>query len=327
MEITEVHCSSPIFNDAEETSQEDNESLVSLQIQNIKCQTGHAMIKSSLPNCVCDKCRTSNLDEHWRCEDCDEDICFVCAEKDPGCFEKTANSKIGRALMDSHAVRFVKRIIPLLLALWVKADMILDVRQSIAYYRHSFSDGAYAKWAKEYQNETNSTYLQSVSTIYFVTASIIWVASPLLISIFSLMMVKHPLPCTTMLLDEFLNHHIGIECFEGEWYSIALGIVLIPFDILGACIFIYVLIPYASLKRGIKFAWTGKDYDENDVIGGGIQHGMLPFLKSFEFLGEALPQLLLAIIFTANNYPYLARSQTYFKIYKVFNLHLYCRTT
>ena len=90
-----------------------------------------------------------------------------------------------------------------------------------------------------------------------------------------------------------------------------------PFDMLGSCIFIYVLIPYAALKRGIKIAWTGEDYDGSGILAGIFRNSELPFLKAFEFLGEALPQLVLAIIFTANNYPYLSESQTYFGVSEV----------
>ena len=184
MELNEVNASSPISNNAKELSQGPNESLLYLQNQNIKCKEAHAMNKSSRPNCVCDKCRTSNLDDHWRCEDCDEDVCCDCADKGPGFSEKIASSKIGRVFMDNCVVRFFKRMIPLLLALWINVDMILDVRQNITYYRHSFSDAEYAKWALQYQNETNSTYLQSVSKTYFITASVIWIPTPLLLSTF-----------------------------------------------------------------------------------------------------------------------------------------------
>ena len=40
----------------------------------------------------------------------------------------------------------------------------------------------------------------------------------------------------------------------------------------------------------------------------------LVFLKLFEILGEALPQLILNIVFISNNYPYLIENDIYFGI-------------
>ena len=228
MELNEVNASSPISNDAKELIQGPNESLVKLQTQNIKCNEGHAMTKSSRPNYVCNKCSTSNLEDHWRCGDCDVNICFDCAKKGPGVFEKIASSKIGRDFMDNCVVRFVKRMIPLLLAVWIKVDMILDVRQSIIYYRHGFSDAEYAEWALRYQNETNSTYLQSVSRTYFITASAIWVTTPLLLSTFFLIVSKAPIPFIRVLLSKILDFHL--DFLDEKWFSILLGMFLIPFD-------------------------------------------------------------------------------------------------
>ena len=176
------------------------------------------MTKSSLPNYDCDISRSSNLNDHWACKACNEDICFDCAENLPGCFDLIANSKIGKALTNSYAMRFVTRMSPLLLALWVTFDMILDVRQSVSYYHHSYSHGAYVKWAAEYQNQTNSTYLQSVSKTYFVTASVIWITSPFLLSTSLLIKRKCPFSSVEILIGDFTDLHISIP--KGKWYHI-----------------------------------------------------------------------------------------------------------
>lgn len=214
--------------------------------------------------------------------------------------------------MTSCAVKFIERLLPLFLALWVKVDMILDIRQTITYYRHGFDDGVYAKWAAVYQKQTNTTYLQSVSKIYFITSSVIWITGPLLLSIFGLLLFKEPLFISTDLLASYLNCNIKMP-FK-NWYAILLGILLLPLDLIGSGVTIYILVPYAALKRGIKIAWTGKDYLGHHDIIPSIPMAQLPALKAFEFLGEALPQLILAIIFTSNNLPYLSENQTYFGI-------------
>ena len=38
----------------------------------------------------------------------------------------------------------------------------------------------------------------------------------------------------------------------------------------------------------------------------------LPFWKGFEFIGEAIPQLILAIVFMSNNYEFMQESETLF---------------
>ena len=52
--------------------------------------------------------------------------------------------------------------------------------------------------------------------------------------------------------------------------------------------------------------------DEPLVRSGAfpIESKFLPFWKGFEFIGEAFPQLVLAIVFTANNYDFMNRTTT-----------------
>ena len=91
----------------------------------------------------------------------------------------------------SSFIQFIKRIIPLMQAIWMYADMILDVRQTYKYYDHAFNpDGKYSKWAlknylenaKHEINQTNKDDLETVHPGYFYTATISWILPPFLYS-------------------------------------------------------------------------------------------------------------------------------------------------
>ena len=128
---------------------------------------------------------------------------------------------------------------------------------------------------------------------------------------------KAPIPFIRVLLSKILDYQI--DFLDEKWFSILLGIFLIPMDGLVSGILIYCIIPYASLKRGIKIAWTRQDYDEHQsIIAGWFEDWItvenLPQLNTFEFLGEALPRLILVIIFTSNNYPFLSETKRFFGI-------------
>ena len=91
--------------------------------------------------------------------------------------------------ISSRFIQFIKRIIPLMQAIWMYADMILDVRQTYKYYDHAFNpDGKYSKWAlKNYlknakleNNQTTNDNLETVNPGLFHTAIISWILPPFL---------------------------------------------------------------------------------------------------------------------------------------------------
>lgn len=54
-------------------------------------------------------------------------------------------------------------------------------------------------------------------------------------------------------------------------------------------LFIYVIIPFASIKNGVKHLINGKDDEDQHRIGGKeleIPPKSLPFLKLFEIIGK-----------------------------------------
>ena len=47
-----------------------------------------------------------------------------------------------------------------------------------------------------------------------------------------------------------------------------------------------------------------------------INSKVLPMLKGFEFIGEAVPQLTLSIVFMANNYDFMRETKTFIGLYE-----------
>ena len=72
---------------------------------------------------------------------------------------------------------------------------------------------------------------------------------------------------------------------------------------------IYILIPFVSLKSGIIIAMTGEK-DEYRKIAKDIDTGDIPFWKLFEHLGEAVPQLIMCLIFIINNFKFIVHEET-----------------
>ena len=105
-----------------------------------------------------------------------------CKKSSKDCFER---------FIASSFIQFIKRIIPLMQAIWMYVDMILDVRQTYIYHDHAFNpDGKYSKWAlKAYHenaklgnNQTINDNLELVHPGYFYTAIVSWILPPFLYS-------------------------------------------------------------------------------------------------------------------------------------------------
>ena len=78
---------------------------------------------------------------------------------------------------------FIRRLVPLLQATWIQADVILDGRQTWTYYKHADPNNSdYTKWAEDYRERTNSTYTHTVSGAYFVTGMVVWMLTPILLA-------------------------------------------------------------------------------------------------------------------------------------------------
>ena len=199
-------------------------------------------------------------------------------------------------------------------ATWVQVDVLLDARQTWTYFNHADSNGSYSNWAKDFRERTNSTYEHSVSQGYFITGMVVWFFTPLLLTLFISIAETEPFP----LLNSILGDKRNVDCTENINLKVLLKVVLFPFEIICAAVFIYLLIPFTSLKRAFKIIMRHKFEDDEKLvqIAFPLTSKVLPILKGFEFIGEAVPQLILSIVFMANNYDFMRETQTFIGLYE-----------
>ena len=229
------------------------------------------------------------------------------------CFSKCLDNRYFKWLMASCVVVWIKRIMPLLTSIWMEVDMGLDVRQTLIYYDHAFnSNGTYSQWPLELKKTTNGT-METVHPGYFYTSIVVWVLPPFLFCAFwfldNLCDDKvDPFFITKILFHEFSS--IGLNPpFKKKYQNFLFSVFYFPFDLLISAIFIYIVIPFASLKSGIIIALKG-GIDGKRKITKKMVAKHIPFLKLFENLGEAVPQSIMCLIFIINNFKFIIHEET-----------------
>ena len=214
-------------------------------------------------------------------------------------------------IMDTWLVKVIKRVLPLLTAIWMIVDMGLDINQTITYYcliDGLNGDGEYRNWALKYKNETNGTTLQTISPGYFYTACAVWIVPPVLASFGTLFEGELSFPGMFNTI---------FRCNIGSIKNRKKCLMLYPVELIGCILFIYILIPYAALKNGIKHVLNEEVDGDKDLVEIvpkvriGINPTVLPFFKLFEMIGEALPQFILTVVFASHNFPCLSEFDTY----------------
>ena len=186
-------------------------------------------------------------------------------------------------------------------------DIGLDVNQTITYYhliRGFEENGEYHDWALQYKEETTGTRLQTISPGYFYTACVVWIIPPVLDSFSSLAFEELSFP---HVFNAIFRCNIDRIQSRKKWF------MYYPFELFCGILFIYVVVPFAALKNGLKHLINGEVDEEKNLIAF-LNPKELPFAKLFEILGEALPQFILTVVFVSNNYPFLMDHDTYFDI-------------
>ena len=203
------------------------------------------------------------------------------------------------------------RIVPLAQSIWIQTDVALDIRQSFTYYEHSHGgpNSSYARWANQSFATNETDHLHRVSSHYFNVAVGIWMFTPLIFTLFYLgeFGEKKPFSVLNLYLDDLGGYKLkvpGNQCIQ-----IVLAIACFPIDFLASLVFIYIAIPYGSFKRSFMILME-KEFRGFDTLTMNIDSEYLPFFKAFEFLGEAAPQLCLAITFMSNNYLFMKQEIT-----------------
>ena len=212
-------------------------------------------------------------------------------------------------ILTNHLMSFIRRIVPALQAMWVQVDVFLDARQTWTYYDHAYTNGTYNKWAKDHMLITNSSNEKSVSEGYFMTAMVIWFFTPTLFAIFWLYFIWEPL----VIFNSFFNAKHDFGCTNNFCLKAVLAILLFPIEIVSAAFIIYVMIPYSSFKQAYKILMRHEFRIDEPLVRSGafpIESKFLPFWKGFEFIGEAFPQLVLAIVFVVNNHDFMNATTT-----------------
>ena len=114
-----------------------------------------------------------------------------------------------------------------------------------------------------------------------------------------------------------------VECFcctrvnGGNFaWCIRTGIIilLLPFTSVISFFVMTLYLPVSLFCTGARKLIEGDNYDENTEDSWLPTNKTLAFIKLHEILGEALPQLILNIVFISNNYPYLIEHDIYFEI-------------
>lgn len=207
----------------------------------------------------------------------------------------------------------MKRIMPLCLALWHYADTGLDINQTLTYHEMAYDkNGSYTKWALRYQNEINSTYLEKVSPWYFYTASIVWIGPSFLLAL--IVVWSEYDEKKEKFRDRIFSCCKVENKIFGKCFRIALVVLILPFETVKCFLFMYLIMPLMLFYNAVHAVIEGDDFKE-DVDYGGMPAAVdLTCNKCLEILGEALPQVLLNIVFISNNYPYLKENDVYFGI-------------
>ena len=196
-----------------------------------------------------------------------------------------------------RCITIVKRFAPLFFALWVVVDICLDIWQTAIYYNCAFTNGSYQNWAHVNQNITG--YLETVSPVYFIVACIAWILPSILYSVGLLIAKRH---AVEILGWSILPKYWYADCWTIK--NVALLTLTLPMEFIFAFILLRFMLPYASLLSGWQAA-KATPYDKHESIVIGISQGELANLELFENLFEAVPQFILAVMFTSNNYEFL----------------------
>ena len=225
-----------------------------------------------------------------------------------GMIERISDSRVVKCIKESCIVKLFGRFRTLFLSCWMLCDMALDFNQTMTFYQHGIGKkGIYQEWAEGYQIENNGT-LQTVSPVYFYVACVVWVAPPILLAIFYTI-AGAPMNAISLVTKMF-KHEIDERILPShKMLRFVLLIFLLPINVLCCIITIYFQIPFVAIKTGIKCAWNGS-VDETEEIALGRTPEQLPMLKLFEYCGEALPQLILSVLFAVNNYHFLLDHDT-----------------
>ena len=190
-------------------------------------------------------------------------------------------------VINSRLVKVVKRYVPLIMSIWIIVDVALDIYQTSTYREHAFDvNGTYHQWSEKYgiRNVSGVDHLQKVSPLYFYVSCMVWGTPPFLCSMF---------------------YYSIYFCLNGFSITNFFVVLCFPVAVIVASLFIYIVIPLASLQSSLIIARKGSINDNKVLLGCTFNTNTFTWLNLFEHIGEALPQIILAVVFSSNNYSFL----------------------
>ena len=208
---------------------------------------------------------------------------------------------------ETWPIKALRRVLPLLNAIWMIFDLGSDVNQTIFYYVliNGFNvDGVYRDWALIYKNKMGSDHLQEVSAGYFYSACAVWIIPPVLATFIGF---HHEFLSFPIIFQALFRCNIDIDKTRINWF------IFYPLELTSCILWIYIIIPYAAMKNGFKHLFNDKVDEEEDLILG-INPKWLPNVKLIEIFGEALPQFILTAVFASNNLAFLLEFDSYYNI-------------
>ena len=222
-------------------------------------------------------------------------------------FSSHVKKSHGRKMESIHPINLIQRFLPLCKAMWMIADLALDIRMTIKYREYASEYGAYHDWAVNHNDPlTNKT--ETVSDAYFYISFGIFFLPPLILSTFVFASFMGSQRENKDPKDFLIIRKIKLETEHG-WFTelicFPIWIVIFFFCYIFACSMCYLFIPFVVLSIGL-LRTCKKDLDGNDWISAEN----LPMWLIFENLGEALPQLCLSITFLVSNYPFIREFDT-----------------
>ena len=207
---------------------------------------------------------------------------------------------------------------PLLKALWLIVDIGLDLRQAVIYRELAFEEnGAYHRWVIN-NTDPSTNYPETVSHGYFQASCVILFLPPLLLTLFLIVTgirsshdaFPDELSFTKMILKKC---KIDINTEGGGSYIVLFcHPLLFLMEYLILCLIFYLIAPLAGLAIGCKSALEPLKYEDGKTFSKENRSEIeeIPVYIYLGHLFEALPQLILSIVFLCNNYPFLLTFDT-----------------
>ena len=204
------------------------------------------------------------------------------------------------------------RFLPIITTLWSLTDVAFDALQAKEYYNHATvgikncSDNLLMS-----QNWTNhdgtmeTLSFNKISMNYYIISIVTFVLPPLLgISLYYIKFGRYG-----MFGDKNkVNFYKHKQMIEKRNFIVRLTYILLMIPIISVIrnfIGYYIFLPYFSLYFSGKLMWYGKIDPEEKITFPRMDMyftpGLLPFYTLVEQLGEAGPQILLAIVCLVNN--------------------------